>query len=322
MWVAGLGGILVMADHGWRQITAADGLPGRTVYTLAPAADGAVWAGGSQGVGRFADGRWTIHDTRNGLLDEECNLNGLIITRDGTVYVGTMGGLASFRATPKPSDSPPLRPYWQMVADTVPANAGGTIRLPREQRALAAAWSAPWLEATPVEYRTRLLPQQTRWSPPSNRSDLLIQNLKPGRYRLEVQARLSGTGDQSWTAPLHAEVEVVPEFHETIWGQLLGVALVVAGAVGAAWLWNWRLERKRQQLQAAVTEAQANVKTLRGLIPICASCKNIRDDRGAWNQLEAYVHEHSEAEFSHGICPECARKLYPQFRVGEPPPSA
>jgi len=58
---------------------------------------------------------------------------------------------------------------------------------------------------------------------------------------------------------------------------------------------------------------EAQVKTLRGLLPICANCKKIRDDRGYWNQIESYVREHSEAEFSHGICPECAAKLYPEF---------
>jgi len=51
----------------------------------------------------------------------------------------------------------------------------------------------------------------------------------------------------------------------------------------------------------------------RGLLPICASCKRVRDDKGYWNQLEAYVRDHSEAEFSHGICPDCAEKLYPEF---------
>lgn len=55
------------------------------------------------------------------------------------------------------------------------------------------------------------------------------------------------------------------------------------------------------------------MKYLEGILPICASCKKIRDDKGAWNQIEEYVRDRSEAEFSHGICPECAEKLYPGF---------
>jgi hypothetical protein len=54
-----------------------------------------------------------------------------------------------------------------------------------------------------------------------------------------------------------------------------------------------------------------HVKTLTGMLPICTSCKKIRDDHGCWTQLEMYIHEHSEAEFSHGLCPECVKKFYP-----------
>ncbi|MDI7262116.1 MAG: response regulator, partial [Thermodesulfobacteriota bacterium] len=53
------------------------------------------------------------------------------------------------------------------------------------------------------------------------------------------------------------------------------------------------------------------VKVLRGFLPICSSCKRIRDDKGYWNLIENYIKAHSEAEFSHGICPECSEKLYP-----------
>jgi hypothetical protein len=64
---------------------------------------------------------------------------------------------------------------------------------------------------------------------------------------------------------------------------------------------------------AALAEALAKVKMLSGLLPICASCKNIRDDEGYWHQLEGYIQDHSEAEFSHGVCPDCMKKLYPDF---------
>lgn len=60
-------------------------------------------------------------------------------------------------------------------------------------------------------------------------------------------------------------------------------------------------------------QAEEEIKRLKGILPICASCKKIRDDKGYWNQIEAYIREHSEAEFSHGICPECAKRLYPGF---------
>jgi methyl-accepting chemotaxis protein len=67
---------------------------------------------------------------------------------------------------------------------------------------------------------------------------------------------------------------------------------------------------------AARERAEAQVKTLGGMLPICANCKKIRDDGGYWHQIESYVREHSEAEFSHGICPDCAAKLYRSTSAG------
>ena len=69
----------------------------------------------------------------------------------------------------------------------------------------------------------------------------------------------------------------------------------------------------REQLLLAYEDALANIKTLKGMMPICSSCKKIRDDKGYWNHIETYIQSRSEAEFSHGICPECAKKLYPEY---------
>ena len=66
------------------------------------------------------------------------------------------------------------------------------------------------------------------------------------------------------------------------------------------------LKRKIAELEKALEE----IKTLSGIIPICSSCKKIRDDKGYWNQVEAYIEEHSGAQFSHGMCEECCEKLY------------
>lgn len=70
-------------------------------------------------------------------------------------------------------------------------------------------------------------------------------------------------------------------------------------------------KREMQRSMAELQAALANVKLLSGLLPICASCKKIRDDKGYWQQIETYIHAHSEAEFTHGICPECTKKYFP-----------
>jgi YesN/AraC family two-component response regulator len=71
--------------------------------------------------------------------------------------------------------------------------------------------------------------------------------------------------------------------------------------------------RERERLIGELQEALSRVKQLSGFLPICASCKKIRDDRGYWQQIEAYIRDHSEAESSHAICPDCARRIYPQY---------
>lgn len=73
-----------------------------------------------------------------------------------------------------------------------------------------------------------------------------------------------------------------------------------------------RIEAEREKLIVELQDALVKVKTLSGLIPICSSCKKIRDDQGYWHQLEIYLKEHSYAEFSHGLCQECMAKLYPE----------
>jgi len=74
-----------------------------------------------------------------------------------------------------------------------------------------------------------------------------------------------------------------------------------------------REENERLRLIQELTDALAKIKTLKGLLPICASCKKIRDDRGYWQKVESYISGHTDAEFTHGICPDCMSRLYPEY---------
>lgn len=75
---------------------------------------------------------------------------------------------------------------------------------------------------------------------------------------------------------------------------------------------NSQLQEANEKLKQRVNDALKKVKLLSGLLPTCANCRRIRDDKGCWIQMEAYITKHSEADFSHGICPECMKKLYPE----------
>lgn len=79
-----------------------------------------------------------------------------------------------------------------------------------------------------------------------------------------------------------------------------------------------QIETQRNQLVKDLQEAAAKIKVLRGMLPICTFCKKIRDDNGYWEQLESYISVHSEAEFSHGICPVCLKAHYPEYDLSDP----
>ncbi len=93
----------------------------------------------------------------------------------------------------------------------------------------------------------------------------------------------------------------------------------VVGILGLG-IGYFQLKREASKRRAVISELQASlseVKTLSGLLPICAHCKRIRDDKGYWDQIESYIQKHSEAEFSHGICQDCIKELYPDLGLSK-----
>ena len=75
---------------------------------------------------------------------------------------------------------------------------------------------------------------------------------------------------------------------------------------------------ERRKTEIALQKAFDEIHTLRGIVPICANCKKIRDDQGFWSQVEDYISKHSDAKFSHGICPECLASIYPEYEPDGP----
>jgi PAS domain S-box-containing protein len=75
------------------------------------------------------------------------------------------------------------------------------------------------------------------------------------------------------------------------------------------------LESEKEKLISKLEKALEEIKTLKGILPICSLCKKIRDDKGYWQQIESYIRDHSDAEFSHSLCPDCLKKFYPDFNT-------
>jgi hypothetical protein len=167
----------------------------------------------------------------------------------------------------------------------------------------------------PIEYRTRIAELGSGWSEPQTATSLRVENFSAGTYTVEVAARFQRAGAGEWSTPISATVVVAPRMWETWWARLMGLALVVV-AIGGLIRWRtMRLAARAFALEMAVAEAMSNAKVLRGLLPICAHCKKVRDDHGYWTRIEDYISRHSEADFSHGFCPDCLGKHYGDLDV-------
>jgi len=127
----------------------------------------------------------------------------------------------------------------------------------------------------------------------------LAGEMPPARELERTYRRKDGT-----VSPVLCEDRLIKDEN----GQIMGIRCIIQDITERK-----QAEEEREKLIRELQTTLSKVKTLSGLVPICASCKKIRDDKGYWNQIESYISEHSEAEFSHGICPECAKKLYPEF---------
>jgi PAS domain S-box-containing protein len=144
---------------------------------------------------------------------------------------------------------------------------------------------------------------------PPLKDTLVAQNIKKamgGESVEDVETQVTlPNGDRAWFRDSFSPLKDDD-------GNVSGVVAVVSDISKRK-----QAENEREKLLKELQEALENVKTLSGLLPICSSCKKIRDDKGYWNQIELYISIHSEVDFSHGICPDCAKRLYPYYTPRE-----
>jgi hypothetical protein len=156
-------------------------------------------------------------------------------------------------------------------------------------------------------YKYKLEGFDAAWNEVGGRRFATYTNLPPGAYTLRVAA---SNNDGVWNENgVRLPIRVVPPFWRTWFFQ----SMVVLGILGLAFgVHRWRVRQHlhaEHVLEMRIQDALAEIKTLSGLLPICAWCKRIRDDDGHWTQLEAFVKDRTEAEFTHGICPECTETV-------------
>ena len=257
------------------------------VYGISDGMRSTAFAGGNQpGVFRTGDGRLLF-----------CSLLGLVIVDPGKLFSNTLV---------PPVYVETVLINQQTVSPAQPAEiAPGVGAVEIHYTALS------FLVPAKVRFKYQLVGFDQDWVDAGTRRFAYYASLPPGGYTFRV---IACNNDGVWNQTgASFDFRLRPHFYQTGWFYLLCLVGTV-GLLGAVYeLRVIGLKAREKELQSRVAEAVANVKVLSGMLPICASCKKVRDDKGYWNQIETYIREHSDTQISHGLCPDCVRKLYPEF---------
>lgn len=304
--------------------TQGPGLRSNAVYAVRVDEQDQPWVTTDQGLDRLDS---PLHVGRHeGMASEDCAIQALL-PEQGRIWVGTASGLVCFEAPREGTlQGPPQAHILQMGFGKRRLEAPFTTleAIPFQEANLSFTIAAPsYRNEHDLRFQVRLLGLEQAWRDVEGQR-IQFPGLRGGDYRFETRAAL-GEGPFGPAATLPFTVR--PPWWQRWWA--LGLAVLAFGAaiLGLVRLRLNALARSKAALEALVvqrtaelserntelSEALANVKQLSGLLPICAHCKKIRDDNGYWNQLEHYISQHSEADFSHGICPECLVEHFPQF---------
>ena len=244
----------------------------------------------------------------------------------GEVFLGGSHGLSSFypdeirqNPVPPPIVFTELTVLNRTVRPALPGSPlessiteTDTLTLPYTANVMTLTFAAlNFVVPTKNRYRYRLEGFDREWSPISAERTATYTNLAPGRYVFRVRA---ANNDGVWNEKgAQLRIVITPPFWQTWWFRALGLLAIATGLSAAYRARVSQLRQRERELKARVEEELARVKVLRGLLPICACCKKVRDDHGYWGQIESYIAEHSEADFSHGLCPDCVKQYYPEY---------
>jgi ligand-binding sensor domain-containing protein len=319
IWVASTTGLSRVTDSGRRPVLKS------AMYGVLQDAGGGLWCSTPRGlyhIPRESLESETISTTGAGgvrLFGTADGMDSRVATgggdpaawpgRDGRLWFTTASGVSVVYPARIPADTaaPPLH-IKRLVADHKVFDYATTPQLPAGTRDVELHFALlTFIAPERVQYKYRLEGHDQAWVESRSRQVAYYTNLHPGHYAFHViGANHNGIWNEQGDT---LEFDVLPRFYEQRWfvPMLVFLALAVAGTVYRVRI--AALRAREVQLQRRVDEAVANVQQLRGMLPICASCRRVREDKGAWRQIEAYVMEHTHATFSHGVCPECWEKM-------------
>jgi len=334
LWISSpQGGLSRYRDGKFTAYNTRVGLFTDELYCVLEDNEGGIWMSSPRGIGyttaaeldEFACGavkriHTKVYTTADGMKTDECFGDWQPAgwkTRDGDIWFATKHGAVKIdpNAFKQNRIVPPVL-VEEVIADQKPLDAGASADLVPGTKELEFHYTAlSFLIPHRVNFKYKLDGYDRDWVYAGTRRAAYYTNLPPGDYNFHV---IACNDDGVWnTEGASFAFMIEPHFYQTAWFYVL-VGLMGIGIIFGLYRFRvWQLLQREKMLRSRIDEALANIKTLGGLIPICSNCKKIRDDKGYWEHLERYIQTHSDAKFSHGICPECMAKLYPDIRTGE-----
>jgi len=328
LWAATRQGLARFRDGRFTSYTVNDGLFVNYVYSFAEDGRGHLWTGSAKGVSRvrmqdfddLAAGKIKAlsaegYRIEHGLQGQPVagSSPAAIRTRDGRLWFATSMGVSVLDPTQLARNThvPPVHVEAVTIDDQALYPSGLLEAAPGRGDVSFQYTALSFVAPEKMRFKYQLEGFDPHWVDAENRRVAYYTNLPPARYKFRVMA---SNNDGIWNeTSADVDLRLRPHFHQTYWFYALCVAAIGAVGAGTQRLRVRAMQAREQELKVRVQEALADVKRLRGLLPICAACKKIRDDKGYWNQMEIYIHEHSEADFSHSICPDCMKALYPEY---------
>jgi len=326
MWIGTYGGGLFrFADGRFVRFGGKEGLPSEIIYGITEDRGGNLWMSCNKSVfrvskrefdavsaGRAARVQATILGVDE-MKGNECNGGNPAVVRmeDGTLWFPTLKGVARVDPEHLPrNDVPPAVVIEGMTVTG--SRAAEPARVPPGRQRVEFRYAAlSFLAPGRVRVAYKLEGFDSGWTEAGTRRVAYYTNLPPGPYTFRVVATNEDgvPNEEGASFPLRKEARLdqTPAF----W--LAVAACLAALGYGSYRARTAQLRARERELAEKVAAALADVKVLSGLLPVCATCKKIRDDKGYWTQIESYIRQHSEADFSHGICPECLTRLYPEW---------
>jgi ligand-binding sensor domain-containing protein len=338
VWLATEGGLSVLeAGRGrMRRFTEADGLPHVKVTAIVEDEKGDVWLSTLRGLARLEQGialptpaRFVAYGVHDGLPGPEFRRRSVFRSARGEIFFGSQHGLVSFfpgRLTLNTHAPPVVLTELQIFnRPALPGAAGSPLAatitetreltLSPEHGVVSFSFASLSYVAPPKNrHAYRLEGFDPDWIDAGTRRTATYTNLPAGSYVFRVRG---SNNDGVWNEEgLALRVTVLPPFWKTWWFAGLCVAAALGAGLAAHRARVRQHVRAEAELQVRVQEALARIKTLSGMLPICAWCKRVREDDGYWKQIETYVSDHSQAEFTHGICPSCAQSQLQDIQGG------